>query len=872
MAASSSSEKNGVAVPMDSYGSTDDTVTLTSKDFLQGDTSSRDPLLTLSTLRNSNDHPGTYFNDGKRKIDFILVHEEERLSEKQLQKREKERSDRRASNLPPNEEDAKEQQHAAWRKKFLETIQRAGLQIEEDVVELEKKIITYHKLHAPWNTLVFFAEELGLKAPLTALLNLPKNTSDQFLKKMGIKNSFLNQNVPNQPPDFMTCAFRVNKIKKYLNNDHKEQFFSNVDRTRVVNEILETTTYGKRKRAEVGISRLLEEEIFHGAFPLHDGPEKAPGPGVKEEDWNKRQILKKYWARWGAWAKYQPLDHIREYFGEKIGLYFAWLGLYTGWLLPASIIGIIVFIYGLIMMPFNPVANQICDSGGDFLMCPQCDKEIGCTYWNLSDTCLEAEISILFDHPGTVFFSIFMSFWAVSFLESWKRKQASLAHHWDCWNFEEEEERPRPQFAAQAPAMEENPITGVMEPYFPEDIKKRRWLTGIFVIVGMVTLVIIFLTGVIMYRVLISIPLSQNELFRSNAQTIASISGAILNLILIMVLGQVYQKLAVIMNDWEMHRTQTEYEDNLTFKVFVFQFMNFFSSIFYIAFFKGKFLGYPGNYNTFFGLRDEACGTGGCLVELAQQLFIIMVGKQIINNCQELAIPKLKQFIIRWKLKGSAFGGSEEEGSRWEEDYQLVPNEGLFEEYLEMIIQFGFITIFVAAFPLAPVFAILNNWLEIRLDAQKFVSELRRPVAERAQDIGVWFDILEIIAQIAVISNAFLIAFTSEFLPKLLYQYQYNFSLDGYVNFTLAYAPLDAPDAPCRYKDFRDMNGEYTRFYWQLLSVKLGFVILFEHFVFGISRFIDFIVPDIPEALEIKIKKEAYMGKQALQEFQNFDG
>lgn len=38
----------------------------------------------------------------------------------------------------------------------------------------------------------------------------------------------------------------------------------------------------------------------------------------------------------------------------------------------------------------------------------------------------------------------------------------------------------------------------------------------------------------------------------------------------------------------EMHRTQTEYEDNLTLKVFIFQFMNFFSSIFYIAFFKGK--------------------------------------------------------------------------------------------------------------------------------------------------------------------------------------------------------------------------------------------------------------------------------------------
>lgn len=39
-----------------------------------------------------------------------------------------------------------------------------------------------------------------------------------------------------------------------------------------------------------------------------------------------RQILFAYWAQWSCWRRYQPLDHIREYFGEKIALYFAWLG------------------------------------------------------------------------------------------------------------------------------------------------------------------------------------------------------------------------------------------------------------------------------------------------------------------------------------------------------------------------------------------------------------------------------------------------------------------------------------------------------------------------------------------------------------------
>ena len=56
--------------------------------------------------------------------------------------------------------------------------------------------------------------------------------------------------------------------------------------------------------------------------------------------------------------------------------------------------------------------------------------------------------------------------------------------------------------------------------------------------------------------------------------------------------------------------------------------------------------------------------------------------------------------------------------------------------FLSLVIQYGFVTIFVAAFPLAPMFAVLNNWIEIRQDAYKYVSLLQRPVAERAQDIG----------------------------------------------------------------------------------------------------------------------------------------
>lgn len=69
------------------------------------------------------------------------------------------------------------------------------------------------------------------------------------------------------------------------------------------------------------------------------------------------------------------------------------------------------------------------------------------------------------------------------------------------------------------------------------------------------------------------------------------------------------------------------------------------------------------------------------------------------------------------------------------------------------MIQYGFVTLFVAAFPLAPFLALLNNIIEVRLDAMKLVTQLKRPMAERAQDIGTWFYILQAISKMAILSN-----------------------------------------------------------------------------------------------------------------------
>jgi anoctamin-7 len=41
---------------------------------------------------------------------------------------------------------------------------------------------------------------------------------------------------------------------------------------------------------------------------------------------------------------------------------------------------------------------------------------------------------------------------------------------------------------------------------------------------------------------------------------------------------------------------------------------------------------------------------------------------------------------------------------------------------------------------------------------------------------------------------------------------------------------------------------------------------MLQHVVFGICRLIDVLVPDVHESLELKIKRERYLAKQALQD------
>uniref|UniRef100_A0A671QHA8 Anoctamin n=1 Tax=Sinocyclocheilus anshuiensis TaxID=1608454 RepID=A0A671QHA8_9TELE len=543
-----------------------------------------------------------------------------------------------------------------------------------------------------------------------------------------------------------------------------------------------------------------------------------------------------------------------DYFGEKVALYYLWLGWYTRMLVPAAVIGIVVFLYGLAFFNTSPLIHEVCDS--NITMCPRCD--IRCSMWNLSDTCTNAKVSQLFDNEGTVAFAMFMAIWATLFLELWKRHRALHVSKWKVFDWCEEEE--------------ELILEIVNNPQCKPKEFRHSYLRSIVVLL-LVTLVLVVIIGLahalVICRVLTAILLSQSEwdFFRDHATTIAMLSGAVLHYITIQVMTRVNKIVAFKLCEFEKTRSFAATEKHFTVKMFTFQFFTLFSSLFYVAFFLGRINGYPGNYVRIAGKwRLEECHPSGCLTDLFIQMAVILVLKQTINNIFEKC--------------GNCYRKAcrEEEGNfnlcdlcklrSWLDNYDLndVNAFSLFNEFLEMVLQFSFTTIFVAAFPLAPLLALINNIFEIRLDAIKMVSLERRLVPKKTNDIGVWTRILEAVGVMAVIANGLVIGISSDFIPRLVYRYHYGPLNQTNSVFHLFISPQligkeDFKDlivngyniTQCSYKDYRnDEDQSLTSQFWLILALRFAFVILFEHVVVMCKFIAAWFIPDSP----IRVKND----------------
>lgn len=101
-------------------------------------------------------------------------------------------------------------------------------------------------------------------------------------------------------------------------------------------------------------------------------------------------------------------DDICEYFGVKIGMYFAWLGHYTTALSVPAVVGFLFWVN---------IGRQVIDT--DVCNIALIDFQLCCNgkHQGLEDV-------------GYVLFSVFNVVWATVYVQAWKRYSAEMAFRW----------------------------------------------------------------------------------------------------------------------------------------------------------------------------------------------------------------------------------------------------------------------------------------------------------------------------------------------------------------------------------------------------------------------------------------------------------
>ena len=506
----------------------------------------------------------------------------------------------------------------------------------------------------------------------------------------------------------------MEKVWRYytVNENGSRDLFKNMEKIRLTSGIIDRI---------VDLGLLEKYKIVVGHFPLHNqwelnGKQKKLGFDLGHEDTLMHNFLinlkstdekRPLSQQWRVSLLYNnlPLSKLRNYYGEKIAMYFEFLRMLHTFLFYPSIFGIIVFS----LQHSYEIDNNYLVKG-----------------FNIA-------------------YSILMTAWATVFNECWKQKEASLAILWGQTKFEQVDV-PRGRYTGQA---RRSPVTDEMdEIHFPSYMRMKFFLLSATATLFIIFLVLSFVASFIILKT------TYKSVY---VYYLASLGNAIQ----IQFFNFIYSKLAVKLTEYENHKTREQYEDSLITKTFCFQFVNSFNSFFYIAFIKPYTVGCKISGD---GQKDTCMHE--LFIQLLL-IFLVSYFKNLIEIGLPLLKYQFRKrsnsdgiHILEDTSKDSDIRVEIE--SEINKDCYLTRDvDGTISDYLELAIQFGMLTLFAIAFPLSTVLAFIGLWLEMYTDKFKIMNLVRRPVPLPAKDIGSWNVIFNAISVFSIFTNAALFCFTA---------------------------------------------------------------------------------------------------------------
>ncbi|GMF43732.1 unnamed protein product [Phytophthora fragariaefolia] len=276
-------------------------------------------------------------------------------------------------------------------------------------------------------------------------------------------------------------------------------------------------------------ARLSKRDLWiHDLFPMHN-----------------QSVTNTLIHRWVTSWRLHELDDkkvlrsLRYNFGEKVAYYFAFLKYYNTWLIPLAAIGILLeLLRGVISMTTY------------MRLLP---------FWGLG-------VSVL---------------WGFGFLKSWERENACMQYDWTGKLHVKQIEYRNKQFHGESRV---NAMTGEVEVVYPAWRRLPKYFcVFLFMLAQMLIMLVLVASWVTIYEIL-KATYKESYIF-STQWLLILLEGCVFGFFVDVVQwNMVVTKMGALFTHWENYRTEEQYERALIRKLFLLDFLNYYTWFFSLAF------------------------------------------------------------------------------------------------------------------------------------------------------------------------------------------------------------------------------------------------------------------------------------------------
>lgn len=491
--------------------------------------------------------------------------------------------------------------------------------------------------------------------------------------------------------------------------------FRSLQRQQVVMDIIQKN---------MNLKKHLRKRNLLAIFPLHDasGCKNIMRAWVYTDD--HRRVFQPFTGNSVQQFLFEERTHQYEmlwplltYFGEKHAFYYAFGAYYSVWLL-------------LIAVP-----GAICQV-------------------------LATVAGVYFPSP---LFAVIVSIWATLVVERWKRKKSEVQRSFGAFKRNRNEAAPDFYGDFQVETIEKS----VVDVKFPKSLQLLRIYAGLPVLLTMASLVVVIFIGVKVTTVSSDIARDAPSWL---PKALLPYVIPFLNAVTMLILDTMYTEVALALTLWENHRTVWQYESMLAAKLWSFKFLNAFIALAWVAFVDQDAAALRNQLITVMGVRQ----LWYMFVRSIWPLLLVQMRwrQRGFHLKSRSANKKPTRFTITREWYNAELPGDASVAPPNTAVQQSVPSLVLVQEMMlppdflmgkqmEVVLQFGYITMFVSVLPIGPLLALLVNVVNMRLDVICCTQAKRRPPFESETEVSTFMSILEFMSFAAVTVNCAVLFFTT---------------------------------------------------------------------------------------------------------------